>query len=306
MSENGTTEAANNSPGEDRQFVHFSFYKLDPAWRRLPADEQDASRAELAAVIDEFGRRFPIRAYTMAGIRPDADIMLWKVSERLEDFHELGTAMLSTSMGGYLHTPYAYLSMTRRSQYVKGEGRSMHKRGRVMWNPDSKYLLIYPMVKTRAWYQLSKPARQGIMNEHIATGKQFPTVKINTTYSFGIDDQEFVVAFETDYVGDFLDLMMTLRETEASRYTETDTPIFTCISVSVERRAAVTRRQRRPDGAQACQRSRRTAGLRNTNPAGRSTSLHLAVPAAAAGSTRPRPRPACAPSRSRDSGARRS
>jgi chlorite dismutase len=234
MSENGTTEAANNSSGEDRQFVHFSFYKLDPAWRRLPAEEQEASRAELAAVIDEFGARFPIRPYTMTGLRPDADIMLWKVSERLEDFHEFGQAMLATSMGGYLHTPYAYLSMTRRSQYVKGEGRSMHKRGRIMWNPDSKYLLIYPMVKTRAWYQLSKPARQGIMNEHIATGKQFPTVKINTTYSFGIDDQEFVVAFETDFVGDFLDLMMTLRETEASRYTETDTPIFTCISVSVE------------------------------------------------------------------------
>ncbi len=170
----------------------------------------------------------------MAGLRADADIMLWKVSERLEDFHELGTAILSTTMGGYLHTPYAYLSMTRRSQYVKGQGKSMHKRGRDhVGRPDSKYLLIYPMVKTRDWYQLSKPARQGIMNEHIATGKQFPTVKINTTYSFGIDDQEFVVAFETDYVGDFLDLMMTLRETEASRYTETDTPIFTCISVSV-------------------------------------------------------------------------
>ena len=205
MSEDGTSP--NNSAGEDRQFVHFSFYKLDPAWRRLPEAAQDASRA---------------------------DFLLWTVSERLEDFQELGTAVMSTAMGGYLTTPYAYLSMTRRSQYVKGEGRSMHKRGRIMWNPDSRYLLIYPMVKTRAWYQLSKPARQGIMNEHIAAGHQFPTVKINTTYSFGIDDQEFVVAFETDFVGDFLDLMMTLRETEASRYTERDTPIFTCISCSVE------------------------------------------------------------------------
>ena len=225
--------AANNSGGEARQFVHFSFYRLDPEFRRLAAVEQDAARAELAAVIEEFGERFPLRAYTMAGIRPDADFMLWKVSERLEDFQELGTAVLSTAMGGYLDTPYGYLSMTRRSQYVKGEGRSMHKRGQIVWNPDSKYLLIYPMVKTRDWYQLSKPARQGIMNEHIAAGHQFPTVKINTTYSFGIDDQEFVVAFETDYVGDFLDLMMTLRETEASRYTERDTPIFTCIAADV-------------------------------------------------------------------------
>jgi chlorite dismutase len=232
MSEqNGTP--ANNSAGEDRQFVHFSFYKLDRAFRQLSEAEREAALEEFAAVVDDHGERFPIRAYTMFGIRADADFMLWKVSERLEDFQELATALHATALGAHLETPYAYLSMTRRSQYVKGEGRSMHKRGRIMWNPDSKYLLIYPMVKTRAWYQLSKPARQGIMNEHIATGHQFPTVKINTTYSFGIDDQEFVVAFETDFVGDFLDLMMTLRETEASRYTERDTPIFTCRSGEV-------------------------------------------------------------------------
>jgi len=233
MSDDGSTSnggTANNSAGEDRQFVHFSFYKLDPAWRRLPEAEQERSRAALAATIESFGERFALRSYNVDGLRPAADFMLWKVSERLEDFQEIGTAIMSTAMGSYLETPYAYLSMTRRSQYVKGEGRSMHKRGRIMWNPDSRYLLIYPMVKTRAWYQLSKPARQGIMNEHIATGHKFPTVKINTTYSFGIDDQEFVVAFETDFVGDFLDLMMTLRETEASRYTERDTPIFTCRS----------------------------------------------------------------------------
>ena len=190
-SENGVA-AANNSAGEERQFVHFGFYRLDPAWRRLPAPEQEAGREELAAVVEGFGERFPVRSYTMAGLRPDADFMLWKVSERLEDFQELGTAILSTAMGAYLETPYAYLSMTRRSQYVKGEGRSMHKRGRVVWNPDSRYLLIYPMVKTRAWYQMSKPARQGIMNEHIAAGQQFPTVKINTTYSFGIDRKSVV------------------------------------------------------------------------------------------------------------------
>jgi chlorite dismutase len=229
-----TSEAMpNNSSGEERQFVHFAFYKLDRAWRALAAEERERAKGELAAVVESFSERFHVRAYSTAGLRADADLMLWKVSERLEDFQELAGAIVSTPLGPYLETPYAYLSMTKRSQYVKGEGRSQHKRGRIMWNPDSKYLLIYPMVKTRAWYQLSKPARQGIMNEHIATGHRFPTVKINTTYSFGIDDQEFVVAFETDYVGDFLDLMMTLRETEASRYTERDTPIFTCVSLSI-------------------------------------------------------------------------
>ena len=220
----------NNSAGEDRQFVHFTFYKLDRSFRLLAPEQREAARDEFAEVVERFAETFPLRAYSMFGLRPDADFMLWKISERLEDFQELATALHATALGPYLETPHAYLSMTRRSQYVKGEGRSMHKRGRVMWDPASRYLLIYPMVKTRPWYALSKPTRQGIMNEHIATGHQFPTVKINTTYSYGIDDQEFVVAFETDFVGDFVDLMMTLRETEASRYTERDTPIFTCRS----------------------------------------------------------------------------
>jgi chlorite dismutase len=226
--------APNNSAGEERQFVHFAFYKVDRGFRLLPVAQREAAQEELAEALDRHAERFPLRAYSTYGVRADVDFMLWKVSERLEDFQELATAIAQTAMGPYLETVHAYLSMTKRSQYVKGEGRSMHKRGRIMWNPESKYLLIYPMVKIRDWYQLSKPARQGIMNEHIATGHRFPTVKINTTYSFGIDDQEFVVAFETDHVGDFLDLMMALRETEASRYTERDTPIFTCISCSVE------------------------------------------------------------------------
>ena len=225
----------NNSSGEDRQFVHFSFYALDPAFRRLPALDQEAARAELQGVDRgrpaSGSRSVPTRC---TGSAPTPTSCCGRCRSGSRTSASSGRRSCRPRSGGYLRTPYAYLSMTKRSQYVKGEGRSMHKRGQIVWNPDSRYLLIYPMVKTRAWYQLSKPARQGIMNEHIATGHQFPTVKINTTYSFGIDDQEFVVAFETDHVGDFLDLMMALRETEASRYTERDTPIFTCISCTVE------------------------------------------------------------------------
>jgi chlorite dismutase len=72
------------------------------------------------------------------------------------------------------------------------------------------------------------------MNEHIVVGHQYPTVKLNTTYSFGLDDQDFVVAFETDFPADFLDLVQELRETESSIFTVRDVPIFTCISTTVE------------------------------------------------------------------------
>ena len=82
---------------------------------------------------------------------------------------------------------------------------------------------------TRDWYRMTLPARQGSMNEHIAIGHKYPQIKLNTTYSFGLDDQEFVVAFEGDKPEDFVDLVMDLRETDSSRYTLRDTPIFSCI-----------------------------------------------------------------------------
>ena len=70
-----------------------------------------------------------------------------------------------------------------------------------------------------AWYLLPLEERQRLMSEHIRIGHMFPRVKLNTTYSFGIDDQEFVVAFETNYPEDFLDLVQQLREVEISAYT---------------------------------------------------------------------------------------
>ena len=94
---------------------------------------------------------------------------------------------------------------------------------------ESKYLFVYPFVKSREWYLLPREKRQEMMDRHIAVGHKYATVKINTTYSFGLDDQEFVLGFETDSPQDFLDLVMALRETEASRFTVRDTPIFTCV-----------------------------------------------------------------------------
>ncbi len=99
----------------------------------------------------------------------------------------------------------------------------------------AKYLFVYPFVKTREWYTMPGELRWRIMQEHIKVGREYPSIDLNTSYSFGLDDQEFVVAFETDNPADFLDLVQRLRTTEASAYTKRDTPTFTCISCSVER-----------------------------------------------------------------------
>jgi chlorite dismutase len=216
------------------QFVHYAFYKIDPAWRLLPAEEQTAQKAEFVRVVEAFQPEIQIRSYTLAGIRADADLLLWCVAPAPDAFQRLGTAIFSTTLGPYLRQAYAYLAMTKRSIYVTTHRHEGQDGMRLRISPaGAKYLFVYPFVKTRPWYQLSLEERQRLMAEHIRIGHKYPSVKLNTTYSFGLDDQEFVVAFETDVPSDFVDLVMELREVESSLYTLRDTPIFTCIAMSL-------------------------------------------------------------------------
>jgi len=229
----GQPHAASSSQGQptQRQFVKFTFYKVDGQWRKLSPDERERAREQLCATVESFGNRMLVRSYSLAGLRGDADFLLWLVSDRLDDLQELATAVFSTPMGPYLTVPYSYLAMTRRSIY-KTQSDSKEMDGRLRVQPGgAKYLFVYPFVKTRPWYELPKDVRQQMMDEHIGIGRRYPSVKLNTTYSYGIDDQEFVVSFETDSPSDFLDLVMELRETRASMYTLRDTPTFTCVAM---------------------------------------------------------------------------
>jgi chlorite dismutase len=232
---------------ERRQFVRFAFYRLAPEWRRLEASERAAMRDAFAEIVDTWGDRILLRTYSTLGMRGDCDFMLWQVSEDLDDVEELASDVASSDLGAYLETPYSYLSMTKHSMYVSEHAHPDQEGTRLTIAPGgSRYLFVYPFVKTRGWYLLPQSERQRIMNVHIATGHKYPTVKLNTTYSFGLDDQEFVLAFETDFPGDFLDLVQELRETESSSFTLRDTPIFTCVSMPMREILESLRRERRP------------------------------------------------------------
>jgi chlorite dismutase/nitrite reductase/ring-hydroxylating ferredoxin subunit len=216
-----------------RQYVRFAFYTIDPAWRRLPAEQQAEQKQELLATIEGFDRRMLLRPYSLMGTRADTELLLWQIAESIEPFQELATAILSTRIGGYLRLASSYLSQTKRSIYEIRDHPDEDRERLIISPSEAKYLFIYPFVKTRQWYQLPLAERQAMMDEHIGVGRKYPAVKLNTTYSFGLDDQEFVVAFETDEPSDFLDLVQELRETRASLYTLQDTPLYSCIRLSL-------------------------------------------------------------------------
>ncbi len=217
-----------------RQCVKYSFFKLDESFRRLSEAEQADFKLELIDTIRGYHRRMLLRPYSLVGLRGDTDFLLWQVAEEIDAFNGLAKAIYSTGMGAYLTMPYSLLAMTRKSIYDIGVEDEGEEADRLIIQPgDGKYLFVYPFVKTRAWYALPHAERQRMMSEHIRVGRKYPQIKLNTTYSFGLDDQEFVVAFEGENPADFLDLVMELRDTEASLYTLRDTPTFTCINMSL-------------------------------------------------------------------------
>lgn len=214
------------------QLVRYVFLKLQPEWRRLGAAKQARQKEEFGLTLKRFQGRLLLRCYSLMGTRGDADLMLWQVAENLETLQAVETAMFSTSLGGFLGVPYSYLGMTKRSEYEFPEVAAGQDSTTISPS-EAKYLFVYPFVKQRAWYSLPFEERQDAMNDHVRVGRKYPGISINTTYCFGLDDQEFVVAFEGDDPGDFLDLVMELRSSPASAFTERDVPVFTCVQMSL-------------------------------------------------------------------------
>jgi chlorite dismutase len=215
---------------EGRNFVKFTFLKVSPAWRRRLPEERAQDKREFAAACQEFAEEHFLRTYSLVGTRGDCDLMVRAVAPSLDPIHELHVLLNQSGLMRWADIAYSYLAMTKPSVY-SDEPMPLEPRP----GADSKYLIVYPMWKRRDWYRLSDEERMRIMRGHIEVGRRHTTIDINTAYSYGLDDQEFVVSFDADDPGEFLDLVQELRGTESSAYTESETPIFTCLSASVER-----------------------------------------------------------------------
>lgn len=216
---------------ERRQWVRFLFLRVDPVWRRIDPTVQRSQKQRFGQALREFRGRVLLRTYSLMGTRGDCDLLLWQVAEDVETLQAVETAMFSTALGGYLMIAQSYLGLTKRSEYEFPELSATNRT--TMQPSDARYLFVYPFVKRREWYQLPFEEREGMMRDHVRIGREHPSIRINTMYSFGLDDQEFVVVFEADDPAEFLDLVMELRCSPASAYTERDTPVFTCIQMSL-------------------------------------------------------------------------
>jgi chlorite dismutase len=212
------------------QFVQYLFFKCDPQWRRLPADVRARGRAEFAAALTA-ATDVTSYPYSTLGLKTGVELLLWQKCSGPERLQELLCALLLTGLGQYLEIGYSMFGLTRPSVYTKR--RTTQEQA--IDEPDRlKYLVVYPFSKTTDWYLMSRDARQGMMNEHMRVGHEYADVRQLLLYATGLDDQEFVVAYETDDLERHQQLVIDLRATEGRRYTLRDTPIFTAVHRPLE------------------------------------------------------------------------
>jgi len=212
---------------EKRSFFNFSFFKVDPKWRWMADMAKEESAKEVENIIKNSQIMF--RSYSTLGLRDDAEFLLWFASESVEQIQDVISKLYLTIFGKYIIPTHVYLSSTRPSIYAKGSG----SHGWLAGSEQKKYVVVYPFVKTREWYLLPLEKRKAMMDEHIEVGKKYPQVLLNTTYSFGIHDEDFMLAFETDDLHAFQDLIMELREARVSAYIKVDTPMIVCVKKDI-------------------------------------------------------------------------
>lgn len=199
--------------------------RIDPVWRRLGAEERAVDRDAFARAIRQTGAVTTL-VYSTVGLRADADLVLVRTAAALDDLEENAARLLRSGMGRFASASHAFTGLIRSSRYVKKPGAQEQA---LISGERARYLIVYPFTKTTEWYLLGREARQGMMNEHIRIGHDFPQVRQLLAYSTGLDDQEFIVAYETDDLPAFQDLVTALRETDARPYTMRDQPILTAI-----------------------------------------------------------------------------
>ena len=217
----------NMSEENKRYYFNFSFFKIDPKWRWMA----DLAKEESAKELDNILENAPVktRTYSTLGLRDDADFLIWFMSESIEDIQETISKIYLTVVGKYIIPSIAYFSSTRPSIYAQTDRIHSFVGGL----EAKKYTVVYPFTKTREWYLLPKEKRQEIMDEHITVSKKYPQIILNTTYSFGIHDEDFMLAFEVDDIRDFQDLIMDLRETQVSTYVKNDIPMIVCVKKDI-------------------------------------------------------------------------
>lgn len=207
------------------QYVQALALGLDSGWRRLPRAERDADAGAFIAAVTG-AEAVSTFTYSTIGLQAGTDLILWRLADSLDALEEAAAAALNAGLGRWTRVSESLLGVIQPSQYVR---KPSEQEQSMFSGQRSRYLIVYPFTKSPEWYLLGREARQGIMNEHMRVGHEHPSTRQLLANSFGLDDMDFLIAYETDDLPDFVDLVRALRATEGRRSTVRDSPILTAV-----------------------------------------------------------------------------
>jgi len=212
-------------------YQHYIFFEVHNDFYQLPRDDQKKLKTEFAAALAN-PKRLIVSSYSTLGYKAQSTFMLWCRCKTPSDIQVFLRDLLRTKIGRYLHISYTYFGIVRNSEY-SGRGGKPEQDMQVQ-DDRLPYLVLYPFTKTTEWHMLDFENRKSIMGQHIKVGLTYPNTRQSLLYSYGVDDQEFIVSYEMKTLEEFQDLVMSMRRTVGRAYTLSDTPTYTCIYKTLE------------------------------------------------------------------------
>jgi len=214
-----------------RSLNHLVYFRFKEDYWRLPVDKKPHVLESWLGGIDEAADR--VHLYQVFPTEAGIDLLVWAAVPAAQDDDS------AAFFKAYARATIPYRLMLEPVTVLWGfTAASVYSKARSAQEIDpmaparKRYLVVYPFAKTGPWYLKSAEARQGMMNEHIRLGKQFPEIHQLLLYSFGLQDHEFVVVYETDDLPQFSELVRQLRSTEVRLYTALDAPLHTAVHSS--------------------------------------------------------------------------
>jgi len=210
---------------DELTYAYYPVFRGTENLRERPPGDLDQLAHEAEILLKEWSERVAVRGvYSTVGFRPDADLMMWWVSHSVEDLQDLVVAFRRTALGRRLELTWAFMGVVRPAEFAKD-----HVPAFVRGEPPRKYLCVYPYVRTLDWYLLPAQERAALLREHGEMGREYPDVLANTTSAFGINDWEWILAFEADDLTQIVDCIRRLRDSESRRFVTAETPFVTGI-----------------------------------------------------------------------------
>ena len=223
------TSGTGTPAAADALYAYYPVFRAPAALRRMDAATRDRAAHEFEMVLKELAEAVTLRgAYSCAGLRPDADLMLWLVAASPGAAQDALVALRRTELGRELELTHAFMGLVRPAEFTRD-----HAPAFVRGEPPKTYLCVYPFVRTPDWYLLPAEDRGALLREHGEVGREFPDVLANTTSAFGIGDWEWILAFEADDLGRIVDCIRELRGATARMFTKEEIPFVTGIRKGV-------------------------------------------------------------------------